>query len=38
LVHLCSKETLPLLIGGDFNIIRWTAWKNNANWQMAILV
>jgi hypothetical protein len=25
LVHLCSKETLPLLIGGDFNIIRWTA-------------
>ena len=22
LVHVCTKETLPILIGGDFNIIR----------------
>jgi hypothetical protein len=28
LVQLCSKDTLPILIGGDFNIIE----KNNANY------
>ena len=22
LVHVCSKESLPILVGGDFNIIR----------------
>jgi hypothetical protein len=29
LVHACSKENLPLCIGGDFNIIRNTQEKNN---------
>jgi hypothetical protein len=29
LVHACSKESLPLLIGGDFNIIRNPGEKNN---------
>jgi len=32
LVQLCSKETLPILIGGDFNIIRGPQEKNNANY------
>ena len=31
LVHFCSKETLPMLIGGDFNIIRGPHEKNNGN-------
>jgi hypothetical protein len=29
LVQICSKETLPILIGGDFNIIRSPQGKNN---------
>ncbi|WVZ96323.1 hypothetical protein U9M48_041978 [Paspalum notatum var. saurae] len=29
---LCNKETLPILIGGDFNIIRCPTEKNNANY------
>jgi hypothetical protein len=32
LVHLCSKESLPMLIGGDFNIIRGPNEKNNTNY------
>ena len=31
LVKACSKETLPILIGGDFNIIRRSEEKNNDN-------
>ena len=29
LVRICSKVTLPILIGGDFNIIRGPDEKNN---------
>ena len=29
LVHTCSKENLPLCVGGDFNIIRNASEKNN---------
>jgi hypothetical protein len=29
LVHMCSHENLPLLMGGDFNILRHSAEKNN---------
>ncbi|KAJ1295357.1 hypothetical protein BS78_01G217600 [Paspalum vaginatum] len=32
LAHLCSKETLPLIIGGDFNILRSPSEKNNNNY------
>ena len=32
LAHLCSKETLLMIIGGDFNIIRGPAEKNNTNY------
>ena len=32
LVQLCTKETLPILIGADFNIIRCSGEKNNANY------
>jgi endonuclease/exonuclease/phosphatase family metal-dependent hydrolase len=31
LVKLCTKETLPILIGGDFNIICGLHEKNSAN-------
>jgi hypothetical protein len=31
IVRTCENETLPLLIGGDFNIIRRQAEKNNDN-------
>jgi endonuclease/exonuclease/phosphatase family metal-dependent hydrolase len=31
LVRTCDNETLPLLIGGDFNIIRRKEEKNNDN-------
>jgi exonuclease III len=31
LVHICDNETLPLVIGGDFNIIRRKEDKNNDN-------
>lgn len=29
LVHACGKENLPILLGGDFNIIRNRSEKNN---------
>jgi endonuclease/exonuclease/phosphatase family metal-dependent hydrolase len=29
LVHMCSHENLPLLLGGDFNILRHPSEKNN---------
>jgi hypothetical protein len=32
LVRVCLKETLPLIIGGDFNIIRRPDKKNNDNY------
>jgi hypothetical protein len=32
LVRVCSKETLPLIIGGDLNIIRRPDEKNNDNY------
>ncbi|WVZ77300.1 LOW QUALITY PROTEIN: hypothetical protein U9M48_025183, partial [Paspalum notatum var. saurae] len=32
LAHLCSEETLPMIIGGDFNIIRGPTEKNNNNY------
>lgn len=32
LIQLCSKETLPIMIGGDFNIIRGPQEKNNDNY------
>jgi hypothetical protein len=31
IVNVCSKEALPIIIGGDFNIIRRPQEKNNAN-------
>lgn len=31
-VRICSKETLPVVIGGDFNIIRSPEEKNNDNY------
>jgi len=32
LVRVCSNETLPIIMGGDFNIIRSLSEKNNANY------
>jgi len=32
MVRVCSKEALPILIGGDFNIIRKPDEKNNDNY------
>jgi hypothetical protein len=32
LVRICSKETLPVFMGGDFNIIRSPIEKNNNNY------
>ena len=32
LAHLCLKETLPMIIGDDFNIIRGPVEKNNNNY------
>ena len=32
LVQLCTKETLPITIGGDFNIIRGPNEMNNSNY------
>jgi hypothetical protein len=29
LVHMCSHENLPLLMGGDYNILRHSSEKNN---------
>lgn len=29
LVRICEAETLPMLVGGDFNIIRHREEKNN---------
>ena len=31
LVRICGSEQLPLLVGGDFNIIRRREEKNNGN-------
>ena len=31
LVRICEVETLPILVGGDFNIIRRQSEKNNDN-------
>ena len=31
LVRTCEKETLPLLLGGDFNIMRRQSDKSNDN-------
>lgn len=31
LVHICENEPLPILVGGDFNIIRRKEEKNNEN-------
>jgi hypothetical protein len=28
---MCSHENLPLLIGGDYNILRYSSEKNNDN-------
>lgn len=33
LVHACRKESLPILIRGDFNIIRHAGEKNNDNFE-----
>ena len=32
MIRVCSKETLPIIIGGDFNIIRRPDEKNNENY------
>jgi exonuclease III len=32
MVRVCSKETIPMVIGGDFNIIRRSDEKNNDNY------
>jgi hypothetical protein len=32
LVRMCEKQTLPMLVGGDFNIIRSPQEKNNNNY------
>jgi hypothetical protein len=32
MVRVCSKETIPMVIGGDFNIIRRPDEKNNDNY------
>ena len=32
MVRVCSKETVPIIIGGDFNIIRSPDEKNNENY------
>jgi hypothetical protein len=32
MVRVCSKDTIPMIIGGDFNIIRRPDEKNNANY------
>jgi hypothetical protein len=31
LVHMCDEDTLPMLAGGDFNIIRWQQEKYKDN-------
>jgi hypothetical protein len=30
-VRICESETLPMMVGGDFNIIRRQEEKNNSN-------
>jgi len=32
LAHLCAKESLPMILGGDFNIIRGPREKSNSNY------
>jgi hypothetical protein len=31
LVRICESELLPMMVGGDFNVIRRQEEKNNAN-------
>jgi hypothetical protein len=31
LVHMCENDPLPIMVGGDFNIIRRQEEKNNDN-------
>jgi endonuclease/exonuclease/phosphatase family metal-dependent hydrolase len=33
MVHLCSHERLPILVGGDFNMLRNPSEKNNDNYE-----
>jgi hypothetical protein len=33
LVNMCSHENLPLVIGGDYNILRNPSEKNNDHYQ-----
>ena len=32
LAHLCAKDSLPMILGGDFNIIRGPREKSNSNY------
>jgi hypothetical protein len=32
LVHMCSHEELPLIMGGDYDILRHPSEKNNPNY------
>jgi hypothetical protein len=33
MVHMCNHEQLPILIGGDFNILRNTSEKSKDNFE-----
>jgi hypothetical protein len=33
MVHMCNHEQFPILIGGDFNILRNPSEKNNDNFE-----
>jgi hypothetical protein len=33
MIHMCSHEQLPILIGGDFNILRSPSEKNKDNFE-----
>jgi hypothetical protein len=33
LVNMCSHENLPLVVGGDYNIMRHTSEKNGDHYQ-----
>jgi hypothetical protein len=32
LMRMCSHENLPLIVGGDYNILRHPSEKNNSNY------
>jgi hypothetical protein len=34
LVHMCRQENLPLIVGGDYNILRHPSEKNNLNYDV----